>query len=77
MTSEIVNFDLEDPRNRRVASEIVDLLFFYRTGVGRPRDEIHEYSRNHQGGDDPSGDAADPIDIKELTAFVGAHLEKR
>jgi len=125
MTSEIVNFDLEDPRNRRVASEIVDLLFFYKTGVGRPRDivtkmrfvaetyctytypgffdseetlesiiekirttgeqhpacalldelnEIHEYSRNHQRGDDPSGNAADPIDIEELTAFVGRTL---
>ena len=40
MTSEIVQFDLEDPRNRRVASEIIDLLFFYKTGVGRPRDIV-------------------------------------
>ena len=40
MTSEIVQFDLEDPRNRRVASEIIDLLFFYRTGVGQPRDIV-------------------------------------
>lgn len=40
MTSEIVQFDLEDPCNRRVASEIIDLLFFYRTGVGEPRDIV-------------------------------------
>ena len=40
MTSEIVQFDLEDSRNRRVASEIVDLLLFYKTGVGRPRNII-------------------------------------
>ena len=40
MTSEIVQFDLEDPRNRRVASEIIALLFFYKTGVGRPRDIV-------------------------------------
>jgi hypothetical protein len=40
MNSEIVQFDLEDPSNRRVASEIIDLLFFYRTGVGSPRDIV-------------------------------------
>src|ERR1700693_4880640 len=40
MNSEIAQFDLEDPRNRRVASEIIDLLFFYRTGVGSPRDIV-------------------------------------
>jgi hypothetical protein len=40
VTSEIVRFDLNDPRNRRVASEIVDLLLFYKTGVGRPRDIV-------------------------------------
>ena len=40
MTSEIVQFNLEDPRNRRVASEIIDLLFFYRTGVGQLRDIV-------------------------------------
>ena len=40
MTSEIVRFDLNDPRNRRVASEIVDLLLFYKTNVGRPRDIV-------------------------------------
>lgn len=40
MTSEIVQFDLEESHNRRVASEIVDLLLFYKTGIGRPRDII-------------------------------------
>lgn len=40
MNSEIVQFDLEDPSNRRVASEIVDLLLFYKTGVGLPRDIV-------------------------------------
>jgi hypothetical protein len=40
VTSEIVQFDLEDPRNRRVASEIIDLLFFYRTGAGQPLDIV-------------------------------------
>jgi hypothetical protein len=37
VTSELIRFDLKDPRNRRVASEIVDLLLFYKTGVGNPR----------------------------------------
>jgi hypothetical protein len=40
VTSESVQFDPEDPRNRRVASEIVDLLLFYKTGVGGPRDIV-------------------------------------
>jgi hypothetical protein len=40
MNSEIVQFDLEDPSNRRVASEIIDLLCFYKTGVGVPRDIV-------------------------------------
>jgi len=40
VTSEIIRFDLKDPRNRRVASETVDLLLFYNTGVGRPRDIV-------------------------------------
>jgi hypothetical protein len=121
VTSGIVQFDLEDPNNRRVASEIIDLLFFYKTKVGRPRDivtkmrfvvetyctftypgffdsndtlssivekirntgeqhpacalldefdDIHEYSRDHHRGDDPTSDATDPLDIKELTGFV-------
>jgi hypothetical protein len=40
MTSEIVQLDLEDPRNARVASKIIDLLYFYKTGVGEPRDIV-------------------------------------
>jgi hypothetical protein len=40
MNSEIVQFDLGDPSNRRVAWEIVDLLLFYKTGVGRPQDIV-------------------------------------
>jgi hypothetical protein len=40
MNSEIVQFGLEDPSNRRVVSEIIDLLCFYKTGVGTPRDIV-------------------------------------
>ncbi len=40
MNSEIVQFDLEDPCNRRVASGIIDLLCFYKTGEGRSRDIV-------------------------------------
>jgi hypothetical protein len=40
MTSEIVQLDLEDPGKARVASEIIDLLYFYKTGVGEPRDIV-------------------------------------
>ena len=40
MTSEIVQLELEDPRKHRVASEIIDLLVFYKTGVGQPRDIV-------------------------------------
>jgi hypothetical protein len=38
VTSEIVQLDLEDTRKERVASDIIDLLYFYKTGLGRPRD---------------------------------------
>jgi hypothetical protein len=38
VTSEIVQLDLEEPRKGRIASQIVDLLYFYKIGVGRPRD---------------------------------------
>lgn len=38
MTSEIVLLDLEEPRKGRIASQIIDLLYFYKIGVGRPRD---------------------------------------
>jgi hypothetical protein len=40
MTSEIVQLDLEDPPKARVASDIIDLLYFYKTGLGRPRDLV-------------------------------------
>jgi hypothetical protein len=40
MMSEIVQLELEDPRKHRVAFEIIDLLLFYKTGVGRPRDIV-------------------------------------
>ena len=40
MTAEIVQLDLEDPRKARVASEIIDLLYFYKTGVGDLRDIV-------------------------------------
>jgi len=40
MMSEIVQLELEDPRKHRVASEIIDLLWFYKTGVGQPRDIV-------------------------------------
>jgi hypothetical protein len=38
--SEIVQLDLEDTRKQRVASDIIDLVYFYKTGVGRPRDMV-------------------------------------
>lgn len=40
MTSEIVQFDLEDPHKARVASDIIDLLYFYKIGVGEPREIV-------------------------------------
>ena len=40
MTSEIVQLELEDPRKARVASHIIDLLYFYKTGLGRQRDIV-------------------------------------
>ena len=38
--SETAQFDLEDARKERVACDIVDLLFFFKTGVGTPRDIV-------------------------------------
>jgi len=121
VNSEIVQFDLHDPCNRRVASNIVDLLLFYKTGVGRPRDivtkmrfvvetyctftypgffdsddtlssivekirntgeqhpacalldeldDIHNYSWDHCRDDAPNSDAADPLDVTELTGYI-------
>ena len=40
MTSEIVPLDLDDPGSLRVRREIIDLLYFYKTGVGQPRDIV-------------------------------------
>jgi len=40
VTSETVQLELEDRRKHRVASEIIDLLYFYKTGVGQPRDIV-------------------------------------
>ena len=40
MISEIDQFDLDDSSRRLVASDIIDLLFFFKTGVGKPRDII-------------------------------------
>lgn len=126
MNTEIVQFDLHDPRNRRVAAEIVDLLLFYKTGVGKLRDivtkmrsvvetyctftypgffdsddtlsgivekirnsgeqhpacalldeldDIHNYSWDHCRDDAPDSDAAEPIDIIELTGYVRRTLK--
>jgi hypothetical protein len=38
--SETAQFDLEDIRKQRVASGIVDLLFFFKTGEGEPRNIV-------------------------------------
>ena len=40
MTYEIEQLELEDPRKARVASDIIDLLYFYKTGLGRQRDIV-------------------------------------
>ncbi len=42
MISETAQFELDDRRKRRVASGIVDLLFFFKTGVGEPRDIVRK-----------------------------------
>ena len=124
--SEIVQLDLEDPGKLRVACEIIDLLYFYKTGMGRPRDivtkmrfvietyctftfpgffgpddtlssivekirstgeqhpacalldeldDIHDYSRDYNVGDDSTGGAADALDVNELTGFVWRTLK--
>ena len=126
MMSEIGQLELEDPRKHRVACEIIDLLVFYKTGVGQPRDivtkmrsvvetyctftypgffdsddtllsiiekirgtgeqhpacalldeldDIHNYSWDHCRDDAPNRDAAEPIDVKELTDFVRRTLK--
>jgi len=40
--TEHVQADLEDPYKFRVAAEIADLLSFYETGAGTPRDIVRE-----------------------------------
>ena len=40
--TEHVQADLEDPYKFRVAAEIADLLSFYETGSGTPRDIVRE-----------------------------------
>jgi hypothetical protein len=40
VTSEILELDLEDSCKERIASEIIDLLYFYKVGVGRPQDIV-------------------------------------
>ena len=40
MTSEIVQLDLDDPRKLRVRCDVIDLLYFYKTGVGRLQDIV-------------------------------------
>jgi hypothetical protein len=38
--SDVVHCELEDSREHRVASEIIELLYFYKTGEGRPREMV-------------------------------------
>jgi hypothetical protein len=38
-------------------------------------DDIHDYSRDLYHDDDPTGDAADPLDVTELTAYVRRTLK--
>jgi hypothetical protein len=40
VTLQAADIELEDSRNSRVASAIIDLLFFYKTGEGRPQDIV-------------------------------------
>ena len=40
MTLEVAHIDIEDSRKSRVASAIIDLLFFYKTGEGRPQEIV-------------------------------------
>jgi len=40
MTSEIVQLDLDDPRRLHVRCDVIDLLYFYKTGVGLPREIV-------------------------------------
>jgi hypothetical protein len=40
MTLEVSHIDFEDSRKSRVASAIIDLLCYYKTGEGRPQDIV-------------------------------------
>jgi hypothetical protein len=40
VTLQAVDIGLEDSRNSRVASAIIDLLLFYKTGEGRPQEIV-------------------------------------
>jgi hypothetical protein len=40
VTLQTADIDLEDSRKSRVASAIIDLLYFYKTGEGRPQDIV-------------------------------------
>jgi hypothetical protein len=40
VVSDVVQHELEDSREHRVAAEIIDLLYFYKTGEGRPREMV-------------------------------------
>ena len=126
MTGQAADIGVENSRNSRVASAIVELLVFYKTGEGRPQeivtkmrfvvetyctytyplffdsddslasiiakirttgeqhpacelldelDAIHAFARGHYRGPDAAGTTARPLDLKELTNFVGRTLK--
>ena len=126
MTLQAADIVLEDSRKTRVASAIIDLLVFYKTGEGRPQDivtkmrfvvetyctytypeffgsddslasiiekirttgaqhpacalldeldAIQAFSRGHYRGAYSSLSAARPLDLNELTYFVGRTLK--
>ena len=126
MTVQAADFGFQDSRNSRVASAIIDLLVFYKTGEGLPQeivtkmrfvvetyctytypsffdsddslasiiakirttgeqhpacelldelDAIHAFARGHYRGPDAAGTTARPLDLKELTNFVGRTLK--
>ena len=126
MSLEATDIYQEDSRKSRVASAIIDLLFFYKTGEGRPQDivtkmrfvvetyctytypsffdsddslasiiekirttgaqhpacelldeldAIQAFSQGHYRGPDFDCTAARPLDLDELTDFVGRTLK--
>ena len=126
MTGQAADIGVENSRNSRVASAIVELLVFYKTGEGRPQeivtkmrfvvetyctytyplffdsddslasiiakirttgeqhpacelldelDAIHAFARGHYRGPYAAGTAARPLDLNELTNFVGRTLK--